>query len=167
MDCQWWSSTPNVHHGLFLMFIITYLLYLSWVHGRNNFCVAYNWFRLCEVTVKLIVVFEYQLIVGPVNSNFNSNSRLVLNPPFSPMACECQTRAPKPEKSQKIQSSGFEPGTSGLTVGGYNHCTIGSVVLIQVTYFNSKNLIFLSHLAILIGLIELIIRFIFPSWFPY
>jgi hypothetical protein len=41
---------------------------------------------------------------------------------------------PKSEESQKIQTNGkpipypgFEPGTSGLAVGGHNHCTIGSV----------------------------------------
>jgi hypothetical protein len=47
-----WSSTPargpqdgpNVHHGLSFDVTITYFFYLSWVHGRNNFCVAFIWF---------------------------------------------------------------------------------------------------------------------------
>jgi hypothetical protein len=47
-------------------------------------------------------------------------------------------RPPKPEESQKnskffngktIHYRGFEPRTSGLTVGSLNHCTIGSVFI--------------------------------------
>jgi hypothetical protein len=33
------------------------ILYSSWVHGRNNFCVACIWLRKFEVTERLIVVF--------------------------------------------------------------------------------------------------------------
>jgi hypothetical protein len=66
MDFQRWSSTParepqdgpNVPLGLSLMSTITYLLYLSCVHGANNFCVACIWLRLSEVTVKIKAVFE-------------------------------------------------------------------------------------------------------------
>jgi hypothetical protein len=31
---------PTVHHGLSFDVTITYFLYLSWVQGRNNFCVG-------------------------------------------------------------------------------------------------------------------------------
>jgi hypothetical protein len=53
---------------------------------------VFGWGSL-KLPKKLILVFEYQLIVGPVNPNYNSNSRLVLNPSFPPMVYECQTES--------------------------------------------------------------------------
>jgi hypothetical protein len=87
MNCQWWSSTlarepqdgPNVHHVLSLMFTITYLLYLSWVHGRKKVCVACIWFlRQSVVTRKLTITVTQELF---------------LNPSFPPMAYELQTES--------------------------------------------------------------------------
>jgi hypothetical protein len=68
MDCQWWSSTPargpqdkpNMQHGLYLMFTITHILYLSWIHGRFFFCVECIWFSRQSVAVntgKSLIVF--------------------------------------------------------------------------------------------------------------
>jgi hypothetical protein len=62
-----------------------------------------------EVTVKIIVVFEYQLIVGPVNPNFNS--RLVLNPSFPPMVLWVSNYIvlQNQKKARRIQTSTEKP----------------------------------------------------------
>jgi hypothetical protein len=61
-------------------------------------------------------------------------------------------RPPKPEESQKdsnyngktIPYPGFEPRTSGLTVGSHNHCTIwvGGADGSATDFFLHKNLFF-------------------------
>jgi hypothetical protein len=56
-------------------------------------------------------------------------------------------RLPKPEESQKnsnfngktIPFPGFEPSTSRLAVGRHNHCTIGSVLDIEIRNFNKNS----------------------------
>jgi hypothetical protein len=134
-------------HKTGLICTTVYLLYhnplflqSSSVHGQTiSVLHVFGWGSL-KLPTKLIVVFEYQLIVGPVNPNYNSKSRLVLNQSFPPISSLMRVklnRPPKPEESQKdsnfngktIPHLGFEPGTSGLAVGSHNHCTIwvGSV----------------------------------------
>jgi Na+/melibiose symporter-like transporter len=86
MDCKWWSSTParrpqngpNGHHGLSFM-SQSLILYLSWVHGRNIFlCFMYFGLGSMKLPRSAYSCFiEYQLIVGLINPNYNSNSRLV------------------------------------------------------------------------------------------
>jgi hypothetical protein len=57
-------------------------------------------------------------------------------------------RPPKPEERQNnsnlngktIPYPGFEPGTSGLAVGGYNHCTIGSIKSSNSSRTSIKNI---------------------------
>jgi hypothetical protein len=54
MDCQWGVALLHAGHKTGLMsttvylydVTITYFLYLSWVYGRNNFCVACIWFKI-------------------------------------------------------------------------------------------------------------------------
>jgi hypothetical protein len=56
------------------------------------FCVACILVEKAEVTGKFIVFFEYQLIVGLINPNYNSNSILVsFESTFPLMAYECRT----------------------------------------------------------------------------
>jgi hypothetical protein len=79
----------------------------SGLMAKTFFCVACI---LVEVVWSyrnlFIAVFEYQLAVGLINPNYNSNSRLVpFESVFPPMAYECRTSSSfKTRKIKKIST---------------------------------------------------------------
>jgi hypothetical protein len=114
---------------------------------------------------QFIAVFEYQLIVGLINPNYNSNSRLVSFKslfPSSSLSVSNFIVLLNQKKFIKIQNFStektipyleFEPSSSGLAVGSLNHCIIGSSfvkfvttqgLLLIKTYLNSLNL-YITH----------------------
>jgi hypothetical protein len=89
MDCQWWSSTPArgpqdrpyVLHGLSLMSQSVCFCIRS-RPKKILFCIYLVFKTVCSYRLIIIVVFWVSTDVGLINPNYNSNSRLVLNPSF-------------------------------------------------------------------------------------
>jgi hypothetical protein len=93
-------------------------------------------------TLFLYLFFEYQLIVGLINPNYNSTSRLVLNPSFPSNGIWVSNSIVL--LNQKKRKYHTLPGiwTSQLAVSSDNHCTnavhhMGRLFILGSTYFVS------------------------------
>jgi hypothetical protein len=102
--------------------------------AETFFCVAcIFWLRYSEVTDFCLLFFEYQLIVGLINPNYNSNSRLLSFESVFPsndlwvsnfIVLLNQKKVRKIQKisvEKTISYPKFELTTSGLAVGSLNY----------------------------------------------